>query len=113
MTKTTHVVWPHVLHVCGETLVQPEIIPPLHGHQVAEPLVRYFMGHHNGHIIFVGHGGALWIIQQGWFPDKEETLLNGRPYLTHFVVYLLTFISSLYILLILIVVCILEPFENS
>lgn len=26
------------LHVSGESLVQPEVVPPLHGHQVTEPL---------------------------------------------------------------------------
>ena len=30
---------PQILHVVGETLVQPEVIPPVHRHYVAEPLV--------------------------------------------------------------------------
>ena len=30
-------------HPAGETLVQPEIVPPGHGDQIAEPLMRHFM----------------------------------------------------------------------
>jgi hypothetical protein len=28
---------------CGEGLVEPEVVPPLHGHQVAKPVVRQLM----------------------------------------------------------------------
>ena len=30
----------------GERLVEPEVVPPLHGHQVAEPHVRHLVGDH-------------------------------------------------------------------
>lgn len=33
----------------SERLVEPEVVPPLHGDQVAEPLVREFMAHHCRH----------------------------------------------------------------
>lgn len=29
---------PFVLHEVGKPLIQPKIIPPLHGHQIAKPL---------------------------------------------------------------------------
>mmetsp|Transcript_585 Transcript_585/g.1032 ORF Transcript_585/g.1032 Transcript_585/m.1032 type:complete len:328 (+) Transcript_585:960-1943(+) len=34
------------LRPAGEPLVEPEVVPPGHGHQVAEPLVRQLVGHH-------------------------------------------------------------------
>jgi hypothetical protein len=39
-----------VLHEAGEALVEPEVGPPLHGHQVAEPLVGRLMAHHQRNI---------------------------------------------------------------
>ena len=33
-------------HPGGETFVQPKIVPPRHRHQIAEPLVRGFVGDH-------------------------------------------------------------------
>lgn len=32
------VVSTQVLHIGGKALVQPQVVPPVHGHQVAEPL---------------------------------------------------------------------------
>ena len=32
-------------HPLGERLVEPEVVPPGHGHQVAEPLVRDLVRH--------------------------------------------------------------------
>src|SRR6478736_3160617 len=32
-----------VLHPARETFVQPKVVPPRHGDEVAEPLVRHFM----------------------------------------------------------------------
>ena len=34
-----------VLHEGGEALVEPEVAPPVHGHQVTEPLVGNLVGH--------------------------------------------------------------------
>ena len=33
-----------VLHPAGEALVEPQIVPPRHGDEVAEPLVRHLVG---------------------------------------------------------------------
>lgn len=35
-----------VLHEAGEALVEPQLVPPLHRHQVAEPLVRQLVRDH-------------------------------------------------------------------
>ena len=32
-----------VLHPGGEAFVEPDVVPPLHGDQIAEPLVGHFM----------------------------------------------------------------------
>ena len=40
---------PQVLDIRGEALVEPEVVPPLHGDQVAEPLVGQLMRHHPRH----------------------------------------------------------------
>jgi hypothetical protein len=36
----------HRLHPARKALVEPQIVPPRHGHQVAEPLVRELVRHH-------------------------------------------------------------------
>ena len=38
-----------VLHEAGTALVEPEVGPPLHGHQVPEPLVGRLVANHDGH----------------------------------------------------------------
>ena len=34
------------LHPRGEALVEPQVVPPVHGHQVAEPLVGELVDDH-------------------------------------------------------------------
>ena len=38
-------------HPGGKAFVEPEIVPPLHGHQVAEPLVRHLVRDDRGHFL--------------------------------------------------------------
>ena len=45
-------------HVGGKTLVQPQAVPPFHGDQVAEPLVRHFMQDHREQALLLGGGHA-------------------------------------------------------
>jgi hypothetical protein len=68
----THVVWAHILHVCSESLIQPNVAPPFHGDQVAEPRVRQFMRDNNNHIILVRHGGAGRVVQKIRFPETQD-----------------------------------------
>ena len=51
---------PDILRVGRKALVEPEVCPPAHGHQVAEPLVGKFVGHDNCHVLLVGEGGLSW-----------------------------------------------------
>ena len=67
------------LHPRGEAFVQPELIPPRHGHQVAEPLVGHLVGDGGEHLLAVGLGGQLWIDQQGVVEvENRPPVLHGR-----------------------------------
>ena len=50
-----------VAHIRGEALLQPQAVPPPHGHKVAEPHVRHFVGNHRGEALALGlaAGAAL------------------------------------------------------
>ena len=50
-----------VAHVLGEGLVQPDVVPPAQGDEVAEPHVGHFVGddHGAGLAFGVGDGGAV------------------------------------------------------
>ena len=43
-------------HVLGEGLVEPEVVPPAHGHEVAEPHVRELVQHGDGAAFHLGVG---------------------------------------------------------
>ena len=49
----------HKAHVSCKRLIEPEIIPPLHGHQVAKPHVRHLVQHRNGESESLSFGGLL------------------------------------------------------
>ena len=51
-----------VLHVAGEPLVKPEIVPPLESDEVPEPHVGQLVGDHRGHPLLVGGGGGLVVV---------------------------------------------------
>mmetsp|Transcript_59990 Transcript_59990/g.121809 ORF Transcript_59990/g.121809 Transcript_59990/m.121809 type:complete len:360 (+) Transcript_59990:447-1526(+) len=59
------------LHPIGEALVQPKVIPPLHRHQVAKPLMRQFMRNDRTNpVLLCGRHGA--------FIAKERDLPIGH-----------------------------------
>ena len=53
------------------TLIEPEVCPPLHGHEVPEPLVRRLMVHHDGHPLLAGLRGVGRVHQDATLPDKK------------------------------------------
>ncbi|MCY1171662.1 hypothetical protein D9M73_117800 [compost metagenome] len=53
-----------VLHPRGETLVEPQIIPPFHGDQIAEPLVRHFMRDDGEDTLLAALRRALLVVEQ-------------------------------------------------
>lgn len=42
-----------------EGLVEPQVTPPLHGYQVAEPLVGQLVDHHRGYPVLLMHACIL------------------------------------------------------
>ena len=53
-----------LFHPRGKALVQPDAVPPLHGHQVAEPLVRHLVRGGDVDSTPVGFGGQLRVDEQ-------------------------------------------------
>ena len=53
-----------VLHPGGKALVEPDVVPPLHGDQVAEPLVGHLVGDDQGDFFLGVDGGCFGIDQQ-------------------------------------------------
>ena len=55
-------------HPRRKTFVEPQIVPPLHGHQVAEPHVGHLVGHHLGDSLPSSRRGVYRVYQQSGFP---------------------------------------------
>lgn len=51
-----HRVKPEVLKVSGEALLEPKMVPPLHSHKIAEPVMGQLVGDsvQTGAILLVG-----------------------------------------------------------
>ena len=64
-------------HPRGKALVQPQVIPPLHRHQVAEPHMRHFVGHHFGHPL-PGAGRRVGRVHQ-----QRRFAVSHRPPVLH------------------------------
>ena len=65
-----------VRHPAGEAFVQPQIVPPAHGDQVAEPLVRHFMRLDSEDLLALVLGGYRGIVEED--PLERE---DGAPIL--------------------------------
>ena len=57
-------------HPGGEALVEPDVVPPLHGDHVAEPLVGHLVRDDGGYVFPGGDGG-------GFFVEEEVGLAVG------------------------------------
>mmetsp|Transcript_16955 Transcript_16955/g.53839 ORF Transcript_16955/g.53839 Transcript_16955/m.53839 type:complete len:316 (+) Transcript_16955:2161-3108(+) len=62
-----------------EALVEPEVGPPLHGDQVAKPLVRELVGHGHTHVLFVSGRGVGIVHQQRGGPVRHEPVILHGP----------------------------------
>jgi len=66
------------LHPARETLVEPEIVPPVHRHQIAEPLMRHLMRDDGKDTLAVGLGRAGGVEQQaGLRIEDGAPILHG------------------------------------
>ena len=60
-------------HPAGKTFVEPQVIPPRHGYEIAEPLVCNFMGVRCKDALAGAGAGDFWIVQQDAFEGKDGT----------------------------------------
>ena len=65
-------------HPGGETFVEPQVVPPLHRHQVAEPLVGDLVRGDRKHALAVGLGGDRRVEQQGVFEGIDRAPVLHR-----------------------------------
>ncbi|MCL4486051.1 MAG: hypothetical protein M1537_06970 [Nitrospirae bacterium] len=66
------------LHPGRESLVEPEVVPPVHGDEVPEPLVGHLVGHDDGHPLEVPGGGPGGRRKQGRLPEGHgPPVLHG------------------------------------
>ena len=65
-----------VLHPGGEAFVEPDVVPPLHGDEIAEPLVRHFVRDHQGDFCLGIDGCGFGIDEERGFAvgDGAEVL---------------------------------------
>ena len=62
----------------SETLVQPELIPPVHGDQVAEPLVSKFVRDNVGNVVLEARRSSGFIVEDTSGSVSDETpVLHG------------------------------------
>ena len=80
-------------HPGREPFIEPQIVPPIHGDQVAEPLVRDFVRHDAEHALAVSFVGARPLVEQqvlvevrDWRPvlHRAETAGAGTPIMSSF-----------------------------
>src|SRR6266540_2078221 len=57
-------------HECCEALVEPEIIPPLHSHQVPEPLMTHLVSDNLGHQL-LDPNTAVLVDKQGDLSERD------------------------------------------
>ncbi len=70
-----------VLHPGGKAFVEPDVVPPLHGDQVAEPLVRHLMSDDDGDLLFGADGGGFGIEEQvGFAVGDGAEVLHGAGF---------------------------------
>ena len=65
-------------HPCGETLIEPNIVPPFHGNQVAEPLVSHLMSDHRCDLLFHIDGALLVVDQENDFAKRDTAGIFHR-----------------------------------
>mmetsp|Transcript_88145 Transcript_88145/g.247956 ORF Transcript_88145/g.247956 Transcript_88145/m.247956 type:complete len:470 (-) Transcript_88145:295-1704(-) len=62
----------------GEALIEPEVVPPLHGDQVPEPLVGKLVRDHRADPLLLRHGDGLRVTQERHLPvGNEAPILHG------------------------------------
>src|SRR3989344_1652102 len=73
-----YVVDREVFDIGGEALVEPQVRPPLHGNEVAKPLVRYLVGNDKSHPLAVVCRRVYSVYKQGTFSIRDGTPIFHR-----------------------------------
>jgi hypothetical protein len=69
-------------HEVGEALIEPQVVPPGCGDQVAEPLMGHLMGHHVEHGLAILDGGEPGIHHQEILAVEDGApVLHGPAHL--------------------------------
>jgi hypothetical protein len=67
------------LHEGREGLVEPDPVPPAHGHEVAEPHVRELVRHHVGHDLLLGLRGRHGVDEEAALPERDAAQVLHGP----------------------------------
>jgi hypothetical protein len=67
------------LHPRGKAFVQPEVVPPRHGHQIAEPLMGELVGDDDRLAALGGRGRMGRVEQQHLFAVRDEPRVLHGP----------------------------------
>ncbi len=65
-------------HPCREAFVEPDIVPPFHGDEIAEPLVRHFVRNYASDVFLEIDRSLLFVNQQDYFPESDATRVLHR-----------------------------------
>ncbi len=65
-------------HECREGLVEPDALPPAHGHQVAEPHVRQLVRDDVGDTLELGAGGLVLVDEQRRVAERDASQVLHR-----------------------------------
>jgi hypothetical protein len=67
------------LHEICERLVEPQVVPPGHGHQIAEPLVGKLVGDVDHHVLPLRRGGSGRVHQERRLAVGDQAGVLHRP----------------------------------
>lgn len=66
-----------MLHVSGESFVQPKIVPPFHGDQIAEPHMGQFVSDRQAYAFRID-ARAVFAVKQLCFTERDQTPILHR-----------------------------------
>mmetsp|Transcript_98792 Transcript_98792/g.247629 ORF Transcript_98792/g.247629 Transcript_98792/m.247629 type:complete len:247 (+) Transcript_98792:1519-2259(+) len=67
------------LHPICKAFVKPQVVPPLHGDQIAKPLVSKLMGDDRADPLLLRRGDCLLVAQERYFAVRHQAPILHRP----------------------------------
>ena len=65
-------------HPRGKAFIEPNVVPPLHGNQIAKPLVRHFVRNYAGNFFLQSNRSLFFVDQQNHFPERNASGIFHR-----------------------------------